>query len=886
MQKKDPQSGNEPPKWLDRIVRTLCAPEYLEEIIGDLHERHQLRTNRLGKTRADLFYFRDMFSYFRPQFIRRKTAFNPMITDMITRHFTTSIRKMLRARMFSLINIGGLALGITCFLGIYLWIDSEKSIDNFHENGDQLYAVYYSEYATGNTYGGYRIPQRFIDPHFDGSHVLASELKKAFPEIEYATTYATSYELPWGHACTFRVGEKLQKFEGSTAGAEIFQMFSFPLIAGNPATALSSRNGLAISRRMAESFFDTPSKAMGQTIRYENFKDFVITAVFEDIPANSTLQFDYLINWDLTHDDGILISGGQWNTYIQIGDNANVQALDTKIKDFLNERISAQHDNKVELGLQPFRDQYLISNFVDGKPLNGRIEYIHIFSWVGIFVLLVACINFMNLATAQSVKRAKEVGIRKVIGSSRATLISQFLVESTLMAFLAMFMAVLLLQFAQSALSDLVGKSLVLKWDDPSVWLALLALSVGIGFFSGCYPALFLSALKPSSVLGRNTNLKGKAGWLQKGLVVFQFSLSILILISTVVVSRQTDFIQNTHLGYDRENLISVRVEGKLIQERSYLLLKNKLEQMPGVALVDRSSEAPHNMGFEMVSPFRWQGQEDGEGVSFLPTSVGYDFLELMNLEIKEGRNFDRRIASDTAAFMVNETALRQMNMKDPIGKWISAWTKRGPIIAILKDYHTHSLHDPIKPLIVDVKEFLSFGLVLIKTEPGKTKEALASMEKIFKEVNPTFPLNYKFVDQEYAELYSSELVISRLSNVFAVLAIVISCMGLLGLAMFAAEQRTKEIGIRKVLGASIPSILNLFSKSFLQLVGIAFVIATPIAWWLMDSWLKGFAYRVDLTWWIFLGTGVLTTLVALLTICLQAVRTALTNPVKALRSE
>ncbi len=291
-------------------------------------------------------------------------------------------------------------------------------------------------------------------------------------------------------------------------------------------------------------------------------------------------------------------------------------------------------------------------------------------------------------------------------------------------------------------------------------------------------------------------------------------------------------------------------------------------------------------MGFEMVSPFRWQGQEDGEGVSFLPTSVGYDFLELMNLEIKEGRNFDRRIASDTAAFMVNETALRQMNMKDPIGKWISAWDKRGTIIAVLKDYHTHSLHDPIKPLIVDVKEFLSFGLVLIKTEPGKTKEALASMEEVFKEVNPDFPLNYKFVDQEYAQLYSSELVISRLSNAFAALAIAISCMGLLGLAMFAAEQRIKEIGIRKVLGASISSILNLFSKSFLQLVGIAFVVATPIAWWLMDSWLKGFAYRVELAWWIFVGTGIITTLVALLTISLQAVKTALSDPVKALRSE
>ncbi len=883
---KESKSKNSPPRWLDSILKLFCSPDFIEEVIGDLHERYQLRIQRSGKVQANFIYFRDIFSYLRFPFLQRKVSFKPTVTNMITRHFTTSMRNILRGRTFSLINIGGLALGITCFLSIFLWIDAERSVDDFHQNGDQLYVVYYSEFATGNTFGGYKIPQQFTDPNFDGTHILANELKEAFPEVKYATTYATSYELPWGHACTFRIGDKQQKFEGSTAGPDFFNMFSFPLLFGEPETALATRSGIVISRRMAESFFESPAKAMGQTIRYENFRDFVITAVFEDINGPSTLTFDYLVNWDLTHDDGILVSGGSWSTFIQLEANANAHLLDDKIKDFLQARIGDQHENTVELGLQPFRDQYLVSNFVEGKPTDGRIEYVQIFTWVALFVLLVACINFMNLATARSVKRAKEVGIRKVIGSSRSTLILQFLMESILMSFMAVALALVLIIAGLPILNELTGKSLELPLQAWLFWMELLFLGLNIGLVSGSYPALFLSALKPGSVLKGHTRFKGKAAWLQKGLVVFQFSLSILILISTVVVSRQTNFIQHKHLGYDRENLISVRIEGALNQEQKYLLLKSKLEQMPGIALVDRSSEAPHNMGFEMASPFQWQGKVAGEGVSFLPTSVGYDFIELMNLKIKEGRNFDRNIASDTAAFMINETALKQMGISNPIGKWISAWAKRGHIIAVLEDYHTHSLHDPIKPLIVDVKEFLNFGLILIKTKPGQTQEALASMEKSFREVNPNYPLNYKIVDDEYTALYHSELVISRLSNAFAALAIVISCLGLLGLAMFAAEQRMKEVGIRKVLGASITSILNLFSKSFLQLIGIAFLLATPISWYLMNSWLKGFAYRVDLAWWIFLGTGIITGLVALLTISIQAIKTAISNPVNALRSE
>ncbi len=878
---------NTPPRWVDLLLKMVCAPELLEEILGDLHERHGIRTKRSGSHfRKQLSYLREACSYVRPRFMLRPTPHKTLHFAMINQHLKTSTRNIIRARVFSVINITGLALGITCFLAILLWVNAEKSIDNFHQNAEQLFSIYYTEKSAGNVHGGHAIPIEFIDINFDGSSVLANELKATFPEIKRATTYATSYELPWGHACTFRVGEKQQKFKGATAGPAFFQMFSFPLLAGDERTALSSRSGLAISRKMAESFFGSPTEAMGQTIRYENNNDFIITAVFEDITPLSTLQFDYLINWDLTHNDGILLSSGNIKTFVQLEKTADAIHFEDKVRDFLKARLNEYPELSVELGLQPFRDQYLRSNFVEGKPANGKIEYIRIFSGVAVFVLLVACINFTNLSTAQSVKKAREIGIRKVVGSSKFSLISQFLIESILMATVATILSVLLLFGIQSVLIELTNSAMMIPLGMPQFWIGLLLFSMIMGLIAGSLPALHISSVKPSAVLQGKNRLRGNSVWMQKALVVFQFGLSILLLISTVVISRQTGFIRNSHLGYDRENLISVRIEGELIQREKYLLLKSELEQAPGISLVDRSSEAPHNMGFEMASPFQWQGQDKNESVGFLPTSVGYDFLKIMDLKIVEGRDFDRRISGDSIAFMVNETALKQMNMSDPIGKWISAWGKRGPIIAVLKDYHTHSLRDPIKPLIVDVKEDLDFGLILVKTKPGETVQALSSMEQVFREINPNYPLSYTFIDDEYAALYDSETVINTLSNAFAALAIIISCLGLLGLAMFAAELRIKEMGIRKVLGASISSILHLFSRGFLQLIAIAFLIAAPISWWLMNNWLNGFAYRVELSWWIFLGTGIFISMMALMTIGIQAVKTALSDPIHALRSE
>ena len=874
-----------PPQWVDRLIGRLCAAHLQEEILGDLYERYQLSVERLGESKAKRRYWREALAYMRPAFLKKSSQkATPHPITMIRHYLLTAFRNTTRNKAFSTINVLGLALGMTCFLLIFLWVADEKSVDNFHENNSKLYTLYHTTTSNGNVFGGYGIPDWYGNPNEQDDPVLANELKEAFPEVLFAANYATSYELPWGYPCTFQYGDIQHKIKGSTAGEDFFKMFSYSLIAGDAATALDEINTMAISEKMAGMFFESPEDAIGKVMRYQNFKDLVVKAVFKDTDKKSSLQFDYLISWKNTVKRDILRSDNKFPTYIQLKENTDPALFAEKLKDFQNQRFDYPENYEVDLGIQPFGDRYLVSNFVNGEPKEGRMEYVTIFSGVAIFILIIACVNFMNLATAKSLKRAKEVGVRKVIGSNRGYLIGQFLGESLLLSFMALISSLVLVNLLLPIFNDFSGKQMAMPLDDSTYWLFLIGLTIAAGLASGSYPALFLSSLRPVRVLKGLTRFSKSALWFRKGLAVFQFSLSILLLIATLVVSRQTDYVQNKHLGYDKENIVYLRIEGDL--NRKYAVLKERLLTLPGIAMVDRSSEAPHNMGFEMSSPFTWEGQQEGEAVSFKPTSVGFDFVNMMGLEVVDGRGFSKEFATDTAAFMVNETALRQMGMENPLGKRISAWNKHGHIIGILKDYHISSLHEEIKPLIVDVKEDLGFGIIMVKTHPGQTKEALKSLELANAEINPNYPLAYEFMDQEYAQMYESEAIVSKLSNVFALLAILISCLGLLGLAMFSAEHRTKEIGIRKVLGASISSIVAMFSKEFVELVLISFIIAAPIAWYLMDSWLQGFAYSISLAWWIFALTGASAVLIALLTVSFQTMRAALRNPVRSLRAE
>ncbi len=802
---------------------------------------------------------------------------------MLKNYILIAWRNLLRHKIHAGINVTGLALGITCCLFIFLWVRDEKSIDHFHQQQDRLYTVYQTSRANGQVFGRFTSPIQYSTGKPD---MLLEDVRLQIPEVQADAYYATGYELPWGHPETIRSGEKKFKFDGSRAGKDFFKLFSYPLLQGTRETILQDVSGIAISREMAERFFGSPEKAMGQPLRYEDSLNLKVSGVFENIDSRSSLHFDFLLPWELQKTK-LEWSSNDIQHYFLLSPSADPEKVTRGLNRLFSQRQVKEAGVETSLGLQRFGDKYLYGQFVNGKPVTGRIEYVHIFTGVAIFILLIACINFMNLSTAQSVKRAKEIGLRKVVGSTRGQLLRQFISEAILFSLLAMLLSMLALLLLLPGFNQLTGKHIMLPVNSIGSWGALLALTLITGLVAGSYPAFYLSSLEPIRTLKGVIRFTRGAIFFRKGLTVLQFVLSIFLIICTIVISRQTNFLENTDLGYNKENKIYIRIEGELSKPEKYRAFKEQASRLPAVSLVDRSSEAPHAMDFVVGDAIKWQGEEKNTEVGFKPSSVGLDFIKLMNLKVVEGRGFSSDHPTDSAdGFMVNEEAVREMGMKDPMGKWISAWNKRGHIIGILQDFHTQSLREPIRPVILDVKEYEYFGVIIVRTHPGKTREAIAGLESVYRRINPNFAFAYQFMDEEYQNLYKTESIVSRLSVVFSSLAILISCLGLLGLVLFAAEQRVKEIGIRKVLGASAASIIQLFSRDFLQLILLAFLIAAPVGWIIMHSWLSDFAYRIAISWWIFFVAGGAALFIALATISYQALKTARANPVKSLRGE
>jgi putative ABC transport system permease protein len=899
--KKSPQ----PPRWATRLLQWYCAPHLLEEIQGDLDEEFAYQVQHAGLRHARRDYIRSVLGFMRPFAVKRKktSTANPSFTMYMLKHyFLIATRNLFRQKVFSAINIAGLALGMICCLFIFLWIKDERMTDNFHRDGEQLYNVYETVTTNNVTTGSFATTVRFDK---NRTYIPIADIQEAVPEVEAVSLYATGYELPWGYPETFQHGDKKYKFEGSRATDDFLSVFSYEIIAGQKAHALQDLSSIALSRKMAEMFFDTPSHAIGKTLRYENRIDFTVTAVFEDVPVHSSLRFDFIINWE-SHMTRLAWASPNVLTTLKIKENSDIARVEQKINRFVSAQLDPNDPRKVKLGLQQFGDRYLMGNFENGKPAGGRITYVNIFTSVAIFILIIACINFMNLATARSMKRAKEIGVKKVVGSTRANLIAQFLGESTAVSFIALIISMLAVQLLLPSFNTFTHKQIASPFREPSYLLIMGGILLTTALLSGSYPAFFLSALKPVKILKGGLRFSSGSFNVRKGLAILQFTITIMLLIVTIVITTQTDYVTNTNLGYDRENLLYMQVEGELTNPNDnarnynkYITFKEKALTMPGIAMVDKSSETPHAMGFivdmndgntetqDGTDAINWEGKEHGESVAFNPMSVGFDFVKTMNLQMIEGRDFSRAFATDSSdAFIVNEEAVKQMGMKDPLGKWVSAWKKKGHIIGVVKNYHTNSLHEPIRPLLLDVKEYEYFGVILVKTLPGMTTEALSSLEQVYRDVNPNYPFSYKFVDQEYENMYRSEQIVSKLSNMFAIIAIVISCLGLLGLVMFSAEQRTREFGIRKVLGATVANIVGLLCKDYVRIVLISFFIASPLAGYLMYRWLQDFAYKIDLSWWIFAVAGLIALFISLLTICTQALQSAMASPARTLQAE
>jgi predicted permease len=780
-------------------------------------------------------------------------------------------RNLVRNKTFSTINVLGLALGMASSLLIGLWIADELSIGKQYPNADQLYRVMSHEIADGR-----------IATSEDTPGLLADELKKKFPEVVYAAGFS------WIEQHVLAVGDNRTRQIGHYAGRDWFSMYGVPLLVGTPASALSSPDGIAISRKLAGIYFGTPQRALGKTIRFDNWADYRVTAVFEDLPTNTSWRYNFLLPWEVFLKREPWLS--DWSnsgpgTRLQLRPDADPKKLNVRLRTFLksyNKDIDEGFD--VQLFLQPETEAYLYSRFENGQRAGGRIGYVRLFVIVAVFLLVIAGINFTNLATARSVKRAREVGVRKVVGAGRSSLIGQFMGEALLLTALALLVALGLVSLLLPFFNRLTEKQLSLPLERPAGWAILGGLLVLMSGLAGSYPALFLSSLRPVRVLKGTLRFGAGAQLFRRGLVVFQFALSILMIVGTLVIYRQLQYVQTKNLGYDRQNLIEISSNNSVLGSK-YGTLKEELLRMPGIAAVTYSqTSAIENTN--TMDGVNWTGKDPTVDVQFNITSVGYDFTKTMGIRLVQGRDFSPAFGTDSTNYLVNQAAAERMGLRDPVGQPLTVWKKPGTIVGLLEDFHFNSLHVPIRPLIVRLRSKDHYGRIVVRTQPGQTQQALASLEALCRKLDPATPFACEFVDAEYEHLYKSETIAGTLATGFAILAIFIACLGLFGLAAFSAEQRTKEIGVRKVLGASVGSIVTLLSKDFLKLVLVAIVVASPVAWWALREWLQNFAYKTDINWWVFALAGGVAVLIALLTIGFQSVKAALMDPAKSLRNE
>ncbi|MBC3788569.1 ABC transporter permease [Spirosoma utsteinense] len=785
---------------------------------------------------------------------------------MLRNYIKIAWRNIVKSKTFSFINVLGLALGMTCSLLILLWVQDERRMNRFHANGPRMYQVLENQQWTGS--------ELSTTPATPGP--MAAALKAEIPEVK------KSVKLTWEEEHLLALGTTGFKEKGRYASPDLFSIFSFPFLHGNPKTAIAGPTSIVISEAVAKKLFGR-TDVLGRMVRLDNTDDRQVTGVMRDIPKTSSLTFDFVLPLEPHEAKNKWLN--EWGnngirTFALLNPLVNVNRVNAKIRNMVH-----RHDAKVTTittFLFPYEDTYLYSKFTNGKPDGGRIEYVRLFTIVAIFILIIACINFMNLATARSAKRAKEVGIRKVVGAERAYLIGQFVGEAVLMAGMALGFAIILVQLLLSPFNKLTDKHIAIEYGNPYYWLTLLALALVTGIVSGSYPALFLSSLQPIRILKGSLRFTAGPVLFRQGLVVFQFSLSLLLIIGTLIAGRQVEYIRTKNLGLDRENVIYMALEGEL--PKRFDSFKQELEQAPGIQTVTASGSDPLAVG-SSTTGLEWKGKDPKDKTLFMQLSVSYDFINTMKIRMLEGRDFDKAIVTDSTNYIINEEAARRMGMKNPVGQDLKFWEKNGKIVGMVKDFHLNSLRVAIEPLIIRL-DTASNNTLLVRTRPGQTEKALASLQQLTKKYNPAYPFDYVFADDSFEKQYNSETLIGKLADYFAILAIFIACLGLFGLAMFTAEQRTKEIGVRKVLGASVVSIVTLLSKDFVRLVFISIVIATPIAWYTMSRWLQDFVYRIDIDWWVFALAGLLAITIALLTVSFQSIKAALMDPVKSLRTE
>ncbi len=755
---------------------------------------------------------------------------------------------------------------MTCAVLIMLWVNDELQYDKFNKNYSHLYQVMENQTYEGKTFTFSAMPGQFVPA-----------IKAELPEIKYAA------RADWGSNALFSVADKSIYEPGYFTEADFLQMFSFPILKGDSKNLLTDPTSIIVTDEMAKKFFGNEN-ALGKTLKVNNDKVFTITGIVKDVPLNSSIRFSWLASFKIFEEKNKWLESWGNNgiqNFVQLKEGVDPARVNKKFYDFVQKKDTTALARPFLFSMKDWR---LRNKFEQGKQVGGRIEFIRLFSLIALLIIIVACINFMNLATARSEQRAREVGVRKVMGAGKGLLVRQFMSESIIMALVAMLIAALLVVLVLPSFNLLVSKKLVFSFSNPVISLGLPVLAIICGLLAGSYPSLYLSSFNPVTIfrglkIGRNSS----AILIRKGLVVSQFVVSIVLIISTIIIFKQIEHVKNRQLGYSKDNVIFFGLKGKMNEHFS--AIHNDLLNTGMIENAAKSNSRVLELGSSSES-FRWQGKNPTSKILISMEWVSPQYISTMHMNLKSGRDFKPDADLDTSSVIINETMAGIMSKKDPVGTVLTNDSKDYNIVGVVKDFLFDDMYAKPAPLVIFCQPS-STNIMLVRIKDGKdVQKALAKIETVLDQNNPGYPFVYKFMDAEFEQLFRSEMMVGKLSRLFAGLTIFISCLGLFGLAAYTAERRTKEIGIRKVLGATVQNLLYLLSKDFLLLVCIAFLIAFPLAWWAMHNWLQDFAYRITINWQVFVIAGALAILIALITVSFQAIKAAIANPVKSLRTE
>ncbi|MFK7774149.1 MAG: ABC transporter permease [Saprospiraceae bacterium] len=789
---------------------------------------------------------------------------------MLKHNLKIAFRNIKKDKGTFLINLIGLSTGLACTMLIYLWVMSEKGVDQFHKNSGDLHQVLQNIKINDNDILTWEWTQG----------LLAKALKDELPEVELSASV-----IPLGGTGIISTGENSFKANDQFVSEGFFDVFTFPLLHGNKDDVLKDKNSVVLSESLALKLFNTTENLIGKTIDWQRNEEtldgeYLITGIAKNCPKESTMQFDLLFFYPRYFDMKPEImdwGNSEPYTFVVLKEGTNILNFDQKIQNFLAQKTDNPEGT---LFTQKYADRYLFGKYENGVLVGGRILYVRLFSLIAFFILLIACINFMNLSTAKATRRMKEVGVKKTIGADRKTLIAQYLSESILITSISVLTALLFVNFILPQFNEITGKELSLILN-VNVLLSILAITLGTGIIAGSYPALYLSGFKPVNILKGKLNQSFGEIWARKGLVVFQFTMSLILIVAVMVVFQQIQFIQSKNLGYEKDNIVVIQKEGSL---KAQTQMTTFLSEVKNISSVVNASTIDGDMmdDYGYTSGIHFEGENLDNPIRFSVMIAGVDIVETLGLEIKEGRGFSTEFGNDVGKYIFNEAAIKAMGMENPIGKKVQRNRRDREIIGVVKDFHFESLYEKIKPCVLRLGNY--GDNILVKIQAGKEQETLAQLETVYKKFNTELPFEYKFLDENYQALYAAEHRVATLSKYFALMAILISCLGLFGLAAFTAQRRMKEISIRKVLGASVFSIISLLSSDFIKMVLVALAIGLPISYFVARQWLDSFAFRIELSIWSFAIAGSILLFVAWLTVGFQTAKAANVNPVNNLK--